>query len=137
MAAPAYPRGLGLSRSTGDDHGAAIYLRLPREALQLWLSGVPEPRRSGRTLDVIETGRDRHSAYGRVHDGSGSERECIGVSPSGLHLLFRGGCRRTLAQDDSCRALRSLLPVHRVKAKGSPPPATQLDITGRSQKRVL
>src|SRR6266513_3661181 len=50
MAAPAYPRGLGLPRSTGDDHGAAIYFPLPREALQLWLSGVPQPRGSGRTL---------------------------------------------------------------------------------------
>src|SRR6266481_2080720 len=100
MAAPAHPRGLGLPRSTGDDHGAAIYFAISREALQLWLSGVPEPRRSGGALGAIEAGRDRHSPYGGLHDGSGSERECIGVSPSGLHLLFRGGCRRILAQDD-------------------------------------
>jgi len=36
------PRGLGIPRSGGDDHGAAVYVAISREAVQLWVSGLPE-----------------------------------------------------------------------------------------------
>src|SRR5216683_2965398 len=97
MAASAHSRGLGLPRSAGDDHGAAIHIALPRKALQLWLSGVPESGGSSRALEATEAGRDWRATYRRLHDGPRSERERAGVSPSGLHLLFRGGRGRILA----------------------------------------
>src|SRR6266481_8862295 len=52
MAAPTYPRGLGFPRSAGNDHGAAIHLALSREALQFWVSRVPESRGSGGALEI-------------------------------------------------------------------------------------
>src|SRR6266446_1849199 len=97
MAAPEDPRGLGLPRSSGDDHGATIYFALPREALQLWLSGVPEPGRSGGTLETFEAGRNWRATHGRLHDGPRSERERASLSSSGLHVFFGGGRDRILA----------------------------------------
>src|SRR5713226_5903074 len=96
MAAPAYSRGLGIRRSAGNDHGAAIYFALPREALQFWLSCMSKSRGSGRAVEAIEAGRDWRAAYGRVHDGSGSERERAGVPSSGLHVFQRRGRPRRL-----------------------------------------
>jgi len=32
---------IGDSRSGGDDHGAAVYVAISREAVQLWVSGLP------------------------------------------------------------------------------------------------
>src|SRR5947209_2055204 len=97
MAAPAYPGGLGIPRSAGNDHVPAICFALPREALQLWISGLPEPGRSGWTLETIETGGDWRSTYGGLHDGPRSERKRAGVSSSGLHVFLGGGCGRILA----------------------------------------
>src|SRR5260370_21543888 len=89
MAALAHSRGLGICGFAGDDHGAAIYFALPREALQLWISGVPESRRSSRDVGIIEAGRDRRATYGGLHDGSRGECERAGVSSPGLHVLQR------------------------------------------------
>src|SRR5216683_6080802 len=96
MAAPEDPRGLGLPRSAGNDHGATIYFALPREALQLWLSGVRESGGSGRTLEATEAGRDWRAAYRRLHDGPRGERERASISSSGLHVLLRKRSQRKL-----------------------------------------
>ena len=52
MAASPIARGLGLSRSAHHDHAGALHFALPRQALQLRLSGVPEP---GRPAGHLET----------------------------------------------------------------------------------
>src|SRR5260370_20805265 len=91
MVAKAHSGGLGIPRSAANDHGAAIYFAVPRAALQLWLPGVPESRRSGRTLEAIEAGRDWRATHGRLHDGSRSERERAGLPSSRLYALL---CRR-------------------------------------------
>src|SRR6266851_6251332 len=96
MAASAYSRGLGLPRSAGDDHGAAIHIALPWEALQLWLSGVPESGGSSRALEATEAGRDWRATYRRLHDGPRSERERASISSSGLHVLLRKRSQRKL-----------------------------------------
>src|SRR6266567_6402622 len=112
MAAPAYPRGLGLPRSAGDDHGSAIHIALPWEALQLWLSGVPESGGSSRALEATEAGRDWRPTHGRLHDGSRSERERAGLSSSGLHLLFFRRIQRTIALGGRHRSRRCLEPCN-------------------------
>src|SRR6266699_708122 len=99
MAAPEDPRRLELPRSAGDDDGATIYFALPREALQLWLSGVPESGGSSRALEATEAGRDWRATYRRLHDGPRSERERTGVSSSGLHVLLRKRFQRQLSVD--------------------------------------
>src|SRR6266481_6903799 len=101
MAAPEDPRGLGLPRSSGDDHGATIHIALPREALQLWLSGVRESGGSGRTLEATEAGRDWRAAYRRLHDGPRGKRERTGISSSGLRVLLRRRFRRKLSVDQA------------------------------------
>ena len=50
MAAPADSRGLGFSRSAGDDDAGAVYFAISRQALQLRVSGVSESGGSGRAF---------------------------------------------------------------------------------------
>ncbi len=90
MAASENPRGLGLSGPGGDDDAATIHLALSREEIQLWVSGLPGPGRSGGNLEDSAAGRDRRAAHGRFHDGPGSERERVGVSSPGLHVFQCG-----------------------------------------------
>ena len=52
MAAPPHPRGLGLPRPAHHDHAGALHLALPRQALQLRLSRLPQP---GRPAGHLET----------------------------------------------------------------------------------
>src|SRR5580704_18730474 len=89
MAAPENTRRLELPRPAGVDDGAAIHFAVSRKEIQLWLSGMPGPGRSVGNLEYFAAGRDWRAAHGRFHDGSGSERERAGVSPSGLHVLQR------------------------------------------------
>src|SRR5262252_5560796 len=89
MAPSPDPRRLGLPRSARDDHGAAFYLALPREALQLRLSGLPQSGRSGRHLEIAKARGNRSSTHGRLHDGSRSQRQRTGLPTSRLHLFLR------------------------------------------------
>src|SRR5258708_26292306 len=97
MAAPPHPRGLGTPRSARADHGSAFYVAVSRQALQLRISGLPRPGRSGGTVEAPAPRRDRRTTHRRNDDGSGSERERAGVSPPRLHLLQRRGWDRRLA----------------------------------------
>src|SRR5882762_2944190 len=90
MAAPENPRGLGLPGPARVDNGAAIHFTISRKAVQLWVSRVPGPGRSGGDLEDFAARRDRCAAHGRIHDGPGSECECVGSSPSRLHVLQCG-----------------------------------------------
>src|SRR6266403_595176 len=117
MAAPAHPRGLGLPRPARDDHGPEIYVALPRKTVQLRVSGVSESRRSSWTLETTEAGGNWCSANGRIHDGSRSECQRTRFPSSGLHLLFRGGCRRKLSSDYKRRKAGEQLPaLSRIRA---------------------
>jgi hypothetical protein len=78
-----------IPRSGEHDHGGAIHFEISRETLQLWLSGLPELGGPGRGLETSAAGRDWRATDGRIHDGSGSERERASVSPSGLHVFQR------------------------------------------------
>src|SRR5215472_18187983 len=98
MVASADPRGLGIPGPAGDDHGAAVCFALSRETVQLRLSGLPGPGRSGGHLEAAAAGGDWRSINRGLHDGPGSERERIGVSPPGLHLLQCGRRRKRLGQ---------------------------------------
>src|SRR5258708_481409 len=90
MAASENPRGLGLPGPGRDDDGATIHLALSREEIQLWVSGVPGPGRSSGNLEDSAAGRDWRTVDRRIHDGPGSERERVSVSPPGLRVLQRG-----------------------------------------------
>ena len=87
MAASQNTRRLGLSRSAGFDNGATIHFALSREAVQLWISGLPEPGGSSGIVAIIEAGGNWRAVDRRFHDGSGSECERASVSASGLHLF--------------------------------------------------
>ena len=69
------------------------------KAIQLWVSGMPGSGGSGGDLEIVAAGRDRRATDGRIHDGSGGERERAGVSSSGLHVFQRGRRRRVNGQD--------------------------------------
>ena len=61
---------------------------VPRQAVQLRLSRVPESRRSAGHLAVVEPGRHRRPADRRIHDGTGGERQRARL-PSSRLLVFR------------------------------------------------
>ena len=67
MAAPQDSGGLGISGSTGNDHGAEVYFARSRKAVQFRVSSVPRPGRPGGTLEIIETGRNSRATKGRIH----------------------------------------------------------------------
>jgi len=61
-----------------DDHGQAITSRTAGKggSYSFWLSGSARTSRIRQALEAIEAEeRDRHSDYGKLHAGSGSERE--------------------------------------------------------------
>src|SRR5207247_3676421 len=119
MAAPAYSRRLGIPRSAGDDHGAAIHFALPWKALQLRLSGVPESRGSSRDLETIEARRNRRATDRRLHDGPGSKRQCSYISTPGLHVFLRRGCSRILDREWKVPAQFRFAPFWREEAPGA------------------
>src|SRR5206468_6689478 len=67
VAAPANSRRLGIPRSARNDDGATVHVALSRQAIQLWISRVSGPGRSGGHLEIVETGRDRDWTDRRVH----------------------------------------------------------------------
>ena len=80
-----------------DDDAGAIHVPLSRQAVQLWLSGVPESGRSAGALETAAAGGDRRDADRGHDDGPRSERQRARLPSSGLHVLH--GCRRL-----TCRA---------------------------------
>src|SRR5690349_18222185 len=102
MAAQTYPRRLGLCRPDRSDNAGALYLSLPRQALQLRLSRVPQPRRPAGTLETHQPRRDRHPAHRRHDDGPRSKRQRHGLPSPRLRLFHRsrsrGGGRRNVTR---------------------------------------
>ena len=90
MAAPAHPRGLGLSRSADDHHEGPLHLALSRQALQLRLSGVSEPGRSAGAVQAARARRDRRESDRGHDDGARGQRQRAGVPASRLRLLHGG-----------------------------------------------
>ena len=54
MAAPQHSGGLGISGSTGNDHGAEVYFALSRKAVQFRVSSMPRAGRPGGLWKLLK-----------------------------------------------------------------------------------
>jgi cobalamin-dependent methionine synthase I len=73
-------------------HGLQALAIESAEACAEWLHRrIREDWGPGGHLEALEAGRDRRAAHRRDDDGSRSQRQCLGVPPSGLHLFQRRG----------------------------------------------
>jgi hypothetical protein len=89
MAPPPHPRRLGLPRSPHPHHAGALHQPLPRQALQLRLPRLPQPRRPAGHLETLHPEEIGVRAHRRHDDGARGQRQRPRLPPPRLRLLHR------------------------------------------------